>query len=135
MDALADDLGGIVPALLILVGLVGIVVPILPGLLLILAGVKQPVLVLGRHRPERGPELRLGRRAVGLLQGGDRVSERRAPPRSSRPAPAITIRSARSSNGLKDGPALTSPRPGFPSCPTISAWSVPATASGGSPTI
>ena len=39
MDALADDLGGIVPPLLILVGLVGIVVPVLPGLLLVLGGV------------------------------------------------------------------------------------------------
>ncbi len=39
MDALADDVGVIVPTLLILVGLVGIVVPVLPGLLLILGGV------------------------------------------------------------------------------------------------
>jgi uncharacterized protein len=39
MDALADDVGLIVPPLLIIVGLVGIVVPVLPGLLLILGGV------------------------------------------------------------------------------------------------
>ena len=39
MDALADDVGLIVPPLLIIFGLVGIVVPVLPGLLLILGGV------------------------------------------------------------------------------------------------
>lgn len=39
MDALADDVGALVPPLLILVGLVGIIVPVLPGLLLILGGV------------------------------------------------------------------------------------------------
>ena len=39
MDALVGDVGGIVPPLLIVVGLVGIVVPVLPGLLLVLGGV------------------------------------------------------------------------------------------------
>ncbi len=39
MDALADDVGVIVPPLLIIAGLVGIVVPVLPGLLLVLGGV------------------------------------------------------------------------------------------------
>ena len=39
MEALVDDVGRIVPPLLIIVGLVGIVVPVLPGLLLVLAGV------------------------------------------------------------------------------------------------
>ncbi len=39
MDTLADDVGGIVPPLLILAGLVGIVLPVLPGLLLVLGGV------------------------------------------------------------------------------------------------
>ncbi len=39
MDALADDVGMIVPPLLIVVGLVGIVLPVLPGLLVVLAGV------------------------------------------------------------------------------------------------
>ncbi len=39
MDALADDVGVIVPTLLVLVGLIGIVVPVLPGLLLVLGGV------------------------------------------------------------------------------------------------
>ena len=39
MDGLVDDVGLIVPPLLILVGLVGIVVPVLPGLLLVLGGV------------------------------------------------------------------------------------------------
>ena len=35
MQAAVDDLGRVVPPLLILVGLVGIVVPVLPGLLLV----------------------------------------------------------------------------------------------------
>lgn len=39
MEALADDVGQVVPPLLIVVGLVGIVVPVLPGLLLVLGGV------------------------------------------------------------------------------------------------
>lgn len=39
MEALADDVGQVVPPLLIMVGLVGIVVPVLPGLLLVLGGV------------------------------------------------------------------------------------------------
>ena len=39
MQAAVDDLGRVVPPLLILVGLVGIVVPVLPGLLLVLGGV------------------------------------------------------------------------------------------------
>lgn len=39
MDGLLDEVGLIVPPLLVIVGLVGIVVPILPGLLLVLAGV------------------------------------------------------------------------------------------------
>ncbi len=39
MDALVGDVGGIVPPLLIIVGLVGIAVPVLPGLLLVLGGV------------------------------------------------------------------------------------------------
>ena len=39
MDALADDVGMIVPPLLVVVGLVGIVLPVLPGLLLVLSGV------------------------------------------------------------------------------------------------
>lgn len=39
MESLADGLGPVVPPLLILVGLVGIVVPVLPGLVLVLAGV------------------------------------------------------------------------------------------------
>jgi uncharacterized protein len=39
VDPLAGDVGVIVPPLLILVGLVGIVVPVLPGLLLVLGGV------------------------------------------------------------------------------------------------
>ena len=39
MDALADDVGMIVPPLLVIAGLVGIVVPVLPGLLLVLSGV------------------------------------------------------------------------------------------------
>jgi uncharacterized protein YqgC (DUF456 family) len=39
VDGLVDDVGLIVPPLLVIVGLVGIVVPILPGLLLILGGV------------------------------------------------------------------------------------------------
>ena len=39
MSSLADDAGRIIPPLLVVVGLVGIVVPVLPGLLLVLAGV------------------------------------------------------------------------------------------------
>jgi uncharacterized protein len=39
VDALADDAGRIIPPLLIIAGLVGIVVPVLPGLLLVLGGV------------------------------------------------------------------------------------------------
>lgn len=39
MDPLVADVGMVVPPLLILVGLVGIVVPVLPGLLLVLGGV------------------------------------------------------------------------------------------------
>jgi uncharacterized protein YqgC (DUF456 family) len=39
MDGLVDDVGLIVPPLLVIVGLVGIVVPVLPGLLLVLGGV------------------------------------------------------------------------------------------------
>lgn len=39
MTAVVDDAGQIVPPLLILVGLVGIVVPVLPGLVLVLGGV------------------------------------------------------------------------------------------------
>ncbi len=38
MDALADDVWLLLPPLLIVVGLVGIVVPVLPGTLLVLAG-------------------------------------------------------------------------------------------------
>lgn len=39
MDALAGNAGVIVPSLLIVTGLLGIVVPVLPGLLLVLVGV------------------------------------------------------------------------------------------------
>lgn len=39
MQALVDDVGRIVPPLLVVAGLVGIVVPVLPGLLLVLGGV------------------------------------------------------------------------------------------------
>ena len=39
MESLADGLGPVVPPLLIVIGLVGIVVPVLPGLVLVLAGV------------------------------------------------------------------------------------------------
>lgn len=39
MEALVDDVGRIVPPLLIVAGLVGIVVPVLPGLVLVLGGV------------------------------------------------------------------------------------------------
>ncbi len=38
MDALADDVWLLLPPLLIVVGLVGIVVPVLPGTILVLAG-------------------------------------------------------------------------------------------------
>lgn len=38
MEGIADDLWVVLPPLLILVGLVGIVVPVLPGMLLVLAG-------------------------------------------------------------------------------------------------
>ncbi len=47
MQDLADDVGLIVPPLLIIVGLVGIVVPILPGLLLVLGGVLLWALIEG----------------------------------------------------------------------------------------
>ncbi len=39
MDGLADDVSVLVPSLLVVVGLLGIVVPVLPGLLLVLGGV------------------------------------------------------------------------------------------------
>lgn len=39
MEALVDDVGRVVPPLLVIAGLVGIVVPVLPGLLLVLGGV------------------------------------------------------------------------------------------------
>lgn len=39
MSTVADELWTVLPPLLILVGLVGIVVPVLPGMLLVLAGV------------------------------------------------------------------------------------------------
>ena len=39
MDALTDDVRLVVPPLLVVVGLIGIVVPVLPGLLVVLAGV------------------------------------------------------------------------------------------------
>lgn len=39
MQPLVTDAGAVVPSVLVLVGLVGIVVPILPGLLLVLGGV------------------------------------------------------------------------------------------------
>ena len=39
MDGLVDEIGLVIPPLLIIVGLLGIVVPVLPGLLLILGGV------------------------------------------------------------------------------------------------
>lgn len=39
MEGLVDGVGRIVPPLLVLAGLVGIVVPVLPGLLLVLGGV------------------------------------------------------------------------------------------------
>ena len=39
MDPVSDALGTIVPPLLILVGLIGIIVPVLPGLVLVLGGV------------------------------------------------------------------------------------------------
>ena len=42
-----DGLGALVPPLLIVVGLVGIVVPVLPGLVLVLAGVLVWALVEG----------------------------------------------------------------------------------------
>ena len=47
MDPASDALGTIVPPLLILVGLVGIVVPVLPGLVLVLGGVLVWALVEG----------------------------------------------------------------------------------------
>ena len=47
MESLAGDAGRIVPSLLVVVGLVGIVVPVLPGLLLVLAGVLLWALVEG----------------------------------------------------------------------------------------
>ncbi|MGL4175709.1 MAG: DUF456 domain-containing protein [Dermatophilaceae bacterium] len=39
MNGISDELWSVLPALLIVVGLVGIVVPLLPGMLVILAGV------------------------------------------------------------------------------------------------
>ncbi len=39
MDAIADDVRLVVPPLLVVVGLLGIVIPVLPGLLLVLGGV------------------------------------------------------------------------------------------------
>lgn len=39
MESLADGVGSVIPPLLIVVGLLGIVVPVLPGLVLVLAGV------------------------------------------------------------------------------------------------
>ncbi len=39
MESVSDGLGSLVPPLLIVVGLLGIVVPVLPGLLLVLGGV------------------------------------------------------------------------------------------------
>ena len=39
MESVSDGLGSLVPPLLIVVGLLGIVVPVLPGLVLVLAGV------------------------------------------------------------------------------------------------
>jgi len=47
VESLAGDAGRIVPSLLVVVGLVGIVVPVLPGLLLVLAGVLLWALVEG----------------------------------------------------------------------------------------
>ncbi len=39
MDAIADDVRLVVPPLLVVVGLLGIVIPVLPGLLVVLGGV------------------------------------------------------------------------------------------------
>ena len=39
MDSASDSLGALVPPLLIVVGLIGIIVPVLPGLVLVLGGV------------------------------------------------------------------------------------------------
>jgi hypothetical protein len=39
VESLADGVGSVIPPLLIVVGLLGIVVPVLPGLVLVLAGV------------------------------------------------------------------------------------------------
>ena len=39
MESVSDGLGALVPPLLIVVGLFGVVVPVLPGLILVLAGV------------------------------------------------------------------------------------------------
>ncbi|HYN68219.1 MAG TPA: DUF456 domain-containing protein [Ornithinibacter sp.] len=39
MESLADGVGSLIPPLLIIIGLLGIVVPVLPGLVLVLAGV------------------------------------------------------------------------------------------------
>ena len=39
MESVSDGLGALVPPLLIVIGLLGIVVPVLPGLVLVLAGV------------------------------------------------------------------------------------------------
>ena len=46
-DPLAGAVGTVVPPLLIIIGLIGIVVPILPGLLLVLGGVLVWALVEG----------------------------------------------------------------------------------------
>ena len=46
-DPLADAVGTVVPPLLIIVGLIGIVVPVLPGLLLVLGGVLVWALIEG----------------------------------------------------------------------------------------
>jgi hypothetical protein len=47
VDPVADAVGSVVPPLLILVGLVGIVVPVLPGLLLVVGGVLVWALIEG----------------------------------------------------------------------------------------
>ncbi len=47
MDPVSDALGTLVPPLLILVGLIGIIVPVLPGLILVLGGVLVWALVEG----------------------------------------------------------------------------------------
>ncbi|MGL5818423.1 MAG: DUF456 domain-containing protein [Phycicoccus sp.] len=47
MSGIADELWSVLPALLVVAGLVGIVVPVLPGMLVILAGVLVFALVEG----------------------------------------------------------------------------------------